>query len=140
MHLCANVVLQRLLPERAIVRRNFTFQAGEKNILNRFYRRVVDGILARRHVLVDHFFQLEPLEPSGRLQKVFSLSRRFVVEIEAHPAKADEYHILTSGEILRWVDDIPISDGFMLQPGAEVTSEGGDSGSSPHVTYFSGIP
>lgn len=129
MHLCANVLLQRLLPARAIVRRNFTFRPGEKNILNRFYREAVDRILARHNVLVDYFFQLEPLEPKERLREVFSLARQAVVEIETHPAKVDEYHFLKSGEILRWIGDIPISSQFVRGASTAVTSEAEGGGS-----------
>src|SRR5258708_23389225 len=39
MHLCANVVLQKLMPRGTIVRRNFSFAAGEKRLLNRLFRR-----------------------------------------------------------------------------------------------------
>ena len=53
MHLCANVLYQGLLPQGTVVRRNFSFQPGEKSIFNRTYRRVVDGRLARRHRLVE---------------------------------------------------------------------------------------
>src|SRR5262249_57956392 len=35
MHLCANVVLQGLLPTGTVVRRNFSFRTGEKGIVNR---------------------------------------------------------------------------------------------------------
>ena len=72
MHLCANVLLGGLLPRGAIVRRNFSFQPGEKSFCNRFYRRVVDRMLARRHRVVDFFFSLAPLEPrseGGRLAR-----------------------------------------------------------------------
>src|SRR5206468_7588892 len=58
MHLCANVLLGGLLPPGTLVRRNFSFQHGEKSLWNRLYRRLVDGILARRHRMVDFFFSL----------------------------------------------------------------------------------
>jgi len=96
MHLCANVLLGGLLPRGALVRRNFSFQPGEKSFCNRFYRRVVDRMLARRHRVVDFFFSLAPVEPASRLQRIFSLARNSVVELEAHPIKPDEYRFLSN--------------------------------------------
>src|SRR5215471_12197734 len=48
MHLCSNVLVQRLLPAGTIVRRNFSFQGGEKSAMTRMYRKAVDKRLARR--------------------------------------------------------------------------------------------
>lgn len=104
MHLCANVLIQRLLPQDTIVRRNFSFESGEKGSWNRAYRGFVDGRLARRHRLTDFFFSLPPLEPSSRLQRIFDLAHRFVVELETHPVNPEEYRYLTAGEISRKFD------------------------------------
>ena len=139
MHLCANVLFQTLLPAHTVVRRNFTFQRGEKSILNRFYRRAVDSMLARRHLLVDHFFQLEPIEPVERLRKIFSLARQQVVEIETHPVKPDEFRFLTLGEILTVLKGIPISPRFALGPSA-VEREAVSADSSTDVSVSSRIP
>ena len=108
MHLCANVLLGGLLPRGAIVRRNFSFQPEEKSFCNRFYRSVVDRMLARRHRVVDFFFSLAPLEPRGRVQRVFSLARESAVEVETHPINPEEYDFLTSGEIFRLARDVQI--------------------------------
>ncbi len=97
MHLCANVLLGRLLPAGTLVRRNFSFQPGEKSLGNRLYRRCMDGVLKRRHRLVDFFFSLAPVHPLDRLQRIASLARRFAVEVEAHPVNHDEYHFLAGG-------------------------------------------
>ncbi len=108
MHLCANVLLQGLLPPGTLVRRNFSFRPGEKNLCNRLYRRFVDGLLARRHRLVDFVFSLVPLEPAGRLQRIFSLARQFVVEVETHPVHPEEYRFL-GGEIFCRAGDVRIA-------------------------------
>jgi hypothetical protein len=112
MHLCANVLLGGLLPRGTIARRSFSFDGGEKSVANRFYRRGVDRILARRHFLADFFFSLVPLEPAVRLKRIFSLGRQFVVEVETHPINPREHQFLTEGEIFRWVSDCPIADHF----------------------------
>lgn len=114
MHLCANVLLAGLLPAGTVVRRNFSFARGEKSVWNRLYRRAVDGLLARRHRLTDFFFSLPPLEPPARLQRIFSLAERFVVEVETHPPNPDEYQFLTGGEIFRCIGDVPIAAGYDL--------------------------
>jgi hypothetical protein len=101
MHLCANALFGGLLPAGVTARRNFSFQPGEKGAWNRFYRRLTDRILARRHRTVDFFFSLSPIEPRRRLRRIFSLAHQFVVEVETHPVNPDEYRFLLSGEIFR---------------------------------------
>ena len=105
MHLCANVVLQRLLPLGTMVRRNFSFEPGERGLANRLYRRTSDLILSRRHVLADFFFSLVPLEPAERLNRIYSLARNFVVELETHPVQLEEYRYLAEGEIFRQIGE-----------------------------------
>jgi hypothetical protein len=123
MHLCANVLFGRLLPEGTIVRRNFSFQPGEKSLSNRFYRGRIDRKLAHRHRLVDFFFSLAPLEPANRLQEIFSCARRFVVEVETHPVNPNEYRFLESGEIVRRCRDLPIASSFALSRPTGIGSE-----------------
>jgi hypothetical protein len=118
MHLCANVLLARLLPRGTMVRRSFSFQVGEKSLGNVVYRRLVDRVLARRHCLVDFFFSLAPLAPSSRLQRIVELARRFVVEVETHPADSDEYQFLSGGDMLARIGDVPIMPPSMVaRPG-----------------------
>ncbi|MDT8071010.1 MAG: ChbG/HpnK family deacetylase [Terriglobia bacterium] len=112
MHLCANVLAGRLLPPLTVVRRNFSFEAGEKCFANRLYRRVVDRILTRRHRLTDFFFSLAPLSPRRRLQRIFCLAQQFVVEVETHPANPVEYQFLSSREICSLAEDVRIARGF----------------------------
>jgi predicted glycoside hydrolase/deacetylase ChbG (UPF0249 family) len=121
MHLCSNVLLGKLLPAGTIVRRNFSFQAGEKSFYNRLYRQVVDRKLARRHRLTDYFFSLAPLDPPERLRKIFSLARQSVVEVETHPVNADEYRFLMGDDILRWTEDRPIAHCFAVRPNGKAS-------------------
>ena len=101
MHLCANVLMQKLLPSGTMVRRSFSFDRGESSLPKRLCRGLIDRSLARRHRLADYFFSLAPLEPASRLQRICSLSNAFVVEVETHPVNADEYQYLAGGEFLR---------------------------------------
>jgi hypothetical protein len=101
MHLCANVLLGRLLPPGTLVRRNFSFRPGEKSLPNRLYRKAVDYRLSRRHRLVDFLFSLLPLDPPSRLEGIFSLASTSTVEVETHPINPDEYSFLVGDAILR---------------------------------------
>ena len=118
MHLCANVQNGRLLPAGTLVRRNFSFLRGERSLANRLYRRALDHRLAKRHRIIDFLFPLSPLEPKARLDRIRSLARDFVVEVETHPVNADEYAFLTGGEAIRWAGDVPIASHFALPQAA----------------------
>src|SRR5262249_24534683 len=58
MHLCTNVLLQRLIPRGSKVRRNFSLTLGEKSRVNRLYRSLVDGWLQQRYRCTDFFFSI----------------------------------------------------------------------------------
>lgn len=114
MHLCANVLLGKLMPAGTLVRRNFSFAPGEKSWMNRFYRGSVDRRLQQRHRLVDYLFSLAPVEPADRLQRIVSLARHAVVELETHPVNPDEYRFLTRGEAFGKLADISPSSRFCV--------------------------
>lgn len=114
MHLCANVVGQRLLPAGTIVRRNFSFGPGEKGAFNRWYRARQDKHLARRHRMTDFFFSLPPLEPRSRLRRVFTLARTFDVELETHPVNAVEFRYMMNGELMRDLGGVEVARGYRL--------------------------
>jgi predicted glycoside hydrolase/deacetylase ChbG (UPF0249 family) len=126
MHLCANVFFGKLLPSGTVVRRNFSFQRGEKSLHNRMYRRVVDSLLARRHRLTDFFFSLPPME-TGRLHRILALAQKFVVELETHPVNSIEYQFLTAGEIFRRAPGVHIARGYKLA-GSVIGGNGQDCG------------
>ena len=114
MHLCANVLLGQFLRAGTIVRRNFSFEPGEKSFLNRLYRHAIDRLLSRRHLVTDFFFSLAPLAPLERLDRIFTLARDFVVEIETHPLNPDEYRFLVGGEIFRQISVSGIAPCFAV--------------------------
>lgn len=113
MHLCANVLLGRLLPKGTVSRRSYTFGRGEKSWPSRFYRYSVNRALARRHCTTDFFFSLLPLEPE-RMRRIISLAHRYVVEVETHPVNAEEYQFLAGGEIFRMAGDVPVASRFAV--------------------------
>ena len=114
MHLCANILLSDLLPAGTIARRNFSFQAGEKSLANRIFRKATDAILAKHHRTTDYFFSLPPLQPVGRLEHIVDLARHSVVEMETHPYNAEEYQFLTAGGLRDLAKDVPIASGYQL--------------------------
>lgn len=114
MHLCANVIAANLLPAGVMVRRNFSFRAGEKSFLNRAYRSWRDRQLARRYQITDYFFDLMPVEPE-RLQAIFALGRCADVEIETHPANDAEYRFLRGPDFAGYASQVSVLKGYILR-------------------------
>lgn len=115
MHLCANLLRGKLLPAGAIVRRNFSFRPREKSALNRAYRGWRDRQLAQRHQLADYFFDLLPVRPPQRLERIFALGAKANVEIETHPANSEEYKFLRAGEFEGYAGTVSVMRGYVLR-------------------------
>jgi len=113
MHLSANVLLGGLLPPGIIVRRHFSHESREKALRHRVFRRFTDAILTRRFRVANFFFSLPPLFPA-RLQQIFSLAGRSVVEVETHPVNPDEYRFLAEGEFFRLAGDSRVAHSYEI--------------------------
>jgi chitin disaccharide deacetylase len=100
MHLCTNILVDRLIPKNSKVRRSFSFTSGEKSTVNRLYRSLVDWWLQRRYQCTDFFFSIEPILKSDRLRRIVELSLVHNVELMVHPEKQDEYSYLLSTEYM----------------------------------------
>ena len=100
MHLCTNMIRDKVIPENEKVRRNFSFFPGEKNVLNRAYRRVLDRWLIHRYVVTDYFFALSDYLQTRRLMRVVGLSKVANVELMTHPENHKEYDCLMSRKFL----------------------------------------
>jgi chitin disaccharide deacetylase len=98
MHLCANVILDNVIPSGVSVRRNFSFWTGEKHWLNRTYRGLMDRWLARRYRLADYFFDLTQSIQEKKLERVAVLAEANNVELMTHPAVQQEAEYLMSDE------------------------------------------
>jgi predicted glycoside hydrolase/deacetylase ChbG (UPF0249 family) len=107
-HLCTNVLVDGLIPNRYRVRRSFSFWPGEKSALNRGYRGLVDRTLARHYRLADFFFSLEQCLETNRLSRVFRLAETATVELMTHPVNRVEYSYLMSDEYLKAVREVPV--------------------------------
>ena len=98
MHLCANLLLSKLIPIGMKLRRNFSFWPGEKSMLNRTYRWLVDRWLARRYCLADYFFDLTHCIEEKKLDRVAALAKSSNVELMTHPIVNWEQKYLMSDE------------------------------------------
>lgn len=95
-HLCSNMLLGNIIPVQEKVRRSFSFLAGEKSLINRAYRRLVDLSLAKRYRLTDFFFSLEDCLQRNCVRQVLDLSKVATVELMTHPTARAEYAYLMS--------------------------------------------
>ena len=110
MHLCANVLFSSMIPGGTKLRRNFSFWPGEKSMLNRTYRWLVDRWLARRHRLVDYFFDLTQCIEGKKLDRVVHLARSSNVELMTHPIVKREQEYLMSDEFQVILQRLEIGD------------------------------
>ena len=125
MHLAANVLLAGLLPLGVIIRRNFSFQPGEKSWMNRAYRGWQDRILARRYRIAGYFFSIAPVEPQARIERIAGLARHHAVEIETHPAVAEEFRFLMNGGLAHCLGNVAVSRGYRLPDVSNHPAKGG---------------
>jgi chitin disaccharide deacetylase len=98
MHLCANLLLSNIIPAGTKLRRNFSFWPGEKSMLNRTYRWLVDRWLACRYHLTDYFFDLTQCIQEKKLDRVAALARSSNVEVMTHPILQLESEFLMSDQ------------------------------------------
>jgi predicted glycoside hydrolase/deacetylase ChbG (UPF0249 family) len=98
MHLCGNILWNPVIPRGMKVRRNFSFWPGEKSLLNRAYRRLLDRLLSRRYQLTDYFFDLTQSLEQNKLPRVQALARSSAVELMTHPIVPMEFEYLIGRE------------------------------------------
>ena len=109
-HLCANVLFGDVIPRGQKVRRNFSFWPGEKSAANRACRRLMDGSLARRYRLTDHFFSLGQCLQNNRISRVVDTAQKSSVELMTLPVRIEEKDWLLSdafSEAMRGLRLIP---------------------------------
>jgi len=98
MHLCANMLLSKVIPRGIKMRRNFSFWPGEKGPLNRAYRAFVDRRLAGRYYIPDYLFDLSQCIEAKTLGRVTVLAKSSNVELMTHPVTHAEAEYLMSDE------------------------------------------
>jgi predicted glycoside hydrolase/deacetylase ChbG (UPF0249 family) len=109
VHLATNMLVQRVLPKGAKVRRSFSFRQGERSFVNRWYRSVVDRSLMRRHRVTDYFFSLSDYLSPDKLKRVIGLARQSNVELMVHPERPAEYAFLMSDAYVEALSDVPMA-------------------------------
>ncbi|MDR3724611.1 MAG: ChbG/HpnK family deacetylase [Terracidiphilus sp.] len=138
MHLCANVIRQKLLPAGAIVRRNFTFVADRKGLINRLYRTWQDRQLVRRCRMTDYFFDLIPMVPE-RLEKIFDLASNANIEVETHPYRDDEYEFLSGMEFWKLLNGVKVRRGYNLCSPSRCTAQALQGSSKEGMNQYTAV-
>jgi predicted glycoside hydrolase/deacetylase ChbG (UPF0249 family) len=110
MHLCANLLLSKLIPAGVKMRRSFSFWPGEKSWLNRKYRALVDCWLQRKYRLTDYFFDLTQCIEGNKFGRVTSLAKSNTVELMTHPIGPREADYLLSDEFEAMLQPLNIGD------------------------------
>ncbi len=87
------------------MRRSFSFERGEKGLVNRCYRNIVDWGLTRRHRTTDYFFSLSDHLAPAKFEKVLSLAVGSSVELMVHPERQNEYDFLMSDAYIAAVSE-----------------------------------
>jgi hypothetical protein len=98
MHLCANMLIDRIIPAGLRVRRNLSSFVGERSVFNRTYRKVVDTWLVRRYRCTDYVFRLPPIAMGRGMKRIANIACASVVELAVHPESAGEYDFLMGHE------------------------------------------
>jgi predicted glycoside hydrolase/deacetylase ChbG (UPF0249 family) len=114
LHLATNILLDDIIPRGCKVRRNFSFQPGEKGLLNRIYRGFADGWLARRYKLTDFFFGLAQHLEASRFARVVQLASRANVELMTHPQTRAECDFLLSQQFNQLVGGAQLASYLLL--------------------------
>ena len=96
LHLCANMLGGKVIPFREKIRQCFSFWPGEKNFINRLYRKRVAKQIASRYITTEYFFALSQCFKPERLARIEELAIISNVEIMTHPEHAQEYNWLMS--------------------------------------------
>ncbi|MFP4162738.1 MAG: ChbG/HpnK family deacetylase [Chitinispirillaceae bacterium] len=113
MHLCANMLIGNFIPHRIKVRRNNYFRRGEKNVMNRTYRTLVDFLLEKRYVCTDYFLHIQQFvaqredEREEALSRLEEMSKKANVELLLHPHQKADYEFAMSGEFIDAVSKMP---------------------------------
>jgi hypothetical protein len=99
-HLCPNMLIQGLLPAGESIRRTFTYFPGERGVVNRAYRAMLDRWITRRYCVTDYLFNLVECATPARLERVGTLAKDFAVELETHPIRPEERAFLLSEDFV----------------------------------------
>ena len=106
MHLCANMLASKMLPNAARVRRTFTLDSNVKNPFNRLYRLILDIYVSKRFISTDCFFSIAPVHNYERLQNAVKRAMKENIEIEVHPENIEEFKFLLSDQFQNLMNSV----------------------------------
>jgi predicted glycoside hydrolase/deacetylase ChbG (UPF0249 family) len=109
LHLCANVVVDNVIPTGIKVRRHFSFWPKEKSFFNRAYRASVDWWLARKYRLADYFFDLTQCIEEKKFYRVKALATSRDVELMTHPIVKSELKYLMGDDFGTLLEDLEVN-------------------------------
>lgn len=113
MHLCTNMLIGNFIPNKSRVRRTYTFAFGEKDLINRSYRIVVDQIITKRYECTNYFYSLgEVIYKKGKgqletLKSILGLAHNNSIEIHIHPHMQADYEYCQSGQFIKELNQTP---------------------------------
>jgi hypothetical protein len=90
MHLCANMLLRRVVPKGEKIRRPFSFFPGQKSSINLLYRWLVNNWIRRTYRAVDFLFSLADCIEFEEFDRIAELAAVASVELETHPEEPGE--------------------------------------------------
>ncbi len=106
LHLCANMLCKRIIPNSEKIRRSFDFFPRDKNILNRMYRGMLNRWLESHYSVAGYFFSLPYIVKNNYFKKIIELSRKNSVEINTHPIDNEDFVFLMSKEFCSILEEV----------------------------------
>jgi hypothetical protein len=102
------MLLDHIIPKGSQVRRNFSFDTGDKSFVNILYRHFVDYWLKLRYFCTDYFYSITPINQTFRIKKIIQRSFSSSVELMVHPENMDEYNFLQSELYLKIINNVEL--------------------------------
>jgi predicted glycoside hydrolase/deacetylase ChbG (UPF0249 family) len=109
-HLSTNMLIDGIMPLGQRVRRTFSFQPGEKGVLNRAYRVWINKWIKKRYVTTDHMFSLRYCLLKDKMREVADLARTSKVELVVHPGNPTEFEYLTGDQFPKDFAGTPLGE------------------------------
>jgi predicted glycoside hydrolase/deacetylase ChbG (UPF0249 family) len=103
IHLCSNVIIDKIIPSHFTVRAGVSFEKSEKSTLNRLYRNIVNTLVKKRHLCVDKFYVMDSQLIRSGIQHIVEKSKTCNVELSSHPEMSDSYEFLMGDDFLRFI-------------------------------------
>ncbi len=99
------------------VRRSFSFERGEKGLINRMYRAFVDKHQATHYRSTDYFLSITSCFTAQGMARMLNLATKYSVELMTHPRIDAEYRLLMSASFAEQIAQVDLRDHtFRLSP------------------------